>query len=62
MWPTHLLWFDKNFVGEALHFTHYNSCRIHQSLQITPAMAAGLPDHVWSLDELVALLDSEELS
>jgi IS1 family transposase len=33
----------------ALHFTHYNFCRIHQSLRITPAMAAGVSDHVWEL-------------
>lgn len=41
----------------ALHFMHYNYCRIHQSLRVTPAMAAGLTDHVWELEELVALLD-----
>jgi hypothetical protein len=41
----------------ALHFMHYNYCRIHQSLRITPAMAAGLTDHVWELEELVKLID-----
>lgn len=41
----------------ALHFMHYNFCRIHQTLRVTPAMQAGLADHVWELDELVALLD-----
>jgi IS1 family transposase len=40
----------------ALHFMHYNFCRIHQTLRITPAMAAGLSDHVWEIEELVALL------
>ena len=40
----------------ALHFMHYNFCRVHQTLRVTPAMAAGLADHVWELDELVALL------
>jgi IS1 family transposase len=40
----------------ALHFMHYNYCRIHQTLRITPAMAAGLTDHVWELDELIGLL------
>lgn len=40
----------------ALHFAHYNFCRIHQSLRITPAMAAGVSDHVWETDELVGLL------
>jgi hypothetical protein len=44
----------------AVHFVHYNFCRIHQSLRITPAMAAGLSDHVWSLAEMVELLTAEE--
>lgn len=41
----------------ALHFMHYNFCRVHQSLRITPAMAAGVTDHVWEIEEVVALLD-----
>ena|SRR5438105_3634974 len=41
----------------ALHFMHYNFCRIHQTLRVTPAMEMGLSDHVWELEELVALLD-----
>ncbi len=40
----------------ALHFMHYNFCRIHQSLRVTPAMAAGLTKHVWELEELVGLI------
>ena len=40
----------------ALHFMHYNFCRIHQTLRITPAMAAGITDHVWELTEIVGLL------
>jgi hypothetical protein len=35
---------------------HYNFCRIHRSLRVTPAMEAGVSDHVWSIDELIALL------
>jgi hypothetical protein len=38
----------------ALHFAYYNFCRIHQSLRVTPAMEAGLTDHVWELKELLA--------
>jgi IS1 family transposase/transposase-like protein len=38
----------------ALYFAHYNFCRVHQSLRITPAMEAGITDHVWSLAELIA--------
>jgi IS1 family transposase len=40
----------------ALHFMHYNFCRIHQSLRVTPAMEAGVADHVWSLEEVISLL------
>lgn len=46
----------------ALHFMHYNFCRIHQTLRVTPAMQAGLSDHVWDLQELVGLLDSPATS
>jgi len=38
----------------ALHFCHYNFCRIHQSLRVTPAMAAGVTTEVWSLSALIA--------
>jgi len=41
----------------ALHYMNYNFCRIHQTLRCTPAMAAGVTDHVWSLAELIALLN-----
>jgi IS1 family transposase len=40
----------------ALHYMYYNFARIHQSLRVTPAMEAGIADHVWSLDEIVNLL------
>lgn len=40
----------------ALHYMQYNYCRVHQTLRVTPAMEAGLTDHVWSTDELIALL------
>jgi hypothetical protein len=39
---------------------HYNFCRVHQSLRITPAMAAGVTDHVWEISEVIALLDAPE--
>ena len=38
----------------ALHFAHYNFVRIHSSLRATPAMAIGLTDQVWNLEELLA--------
>jgi len=46
----------------ALYFMYYNFCRVHQTLRVTPAMEAGLADHVWSLEELVVLLDRTELT
>jgi IS1 family transposase len=41
----------------ALHFAYYNFCKIHQTLRVTPAMEASLSDHVWSVEELVRMLD-----
>jgi IS1 family transposase len=43
----------------AIHYMFYNFCRIHQSLRVTPAMEAGVSDHVWSIDEVIMLLDCE---
>lgn len=43
----------------SLHFMHYNFCRIHQSLRITPAMAAGVTDRVWELEDIVGLLNAK---
>jgi hypothetical protein len=40
----------------ALHLAFYNFCRVHRTLRMTPAMAAGIADHVWELDELLASL------
>jgi transposase-like protein/IS1 family transposase len=37
----------------ALHFAYYNFCRVHSTLRVTPAMEAGLSDHVWSIEELL---------
>lgn len=41
----------------ALHFMYYNFGRIHKSLRVTPAMEAGVADHVWSLEEIALLAD-----
>jgi hypothetical protein len=41
---------------------HYNYCRVHQTLRVTPAMEAGLADHVWTMDELIALLPKPTVS
>ena len=44
----------------ALHFMHYNFVRIHQSLRVTPAMAAGLTDRLWEIADIVGLLEAKE--
>lgn len=41
----------------ALHFMHYNFARIHQTLRVTPAMEAKVSDHVWTIEEIVRLLN-----
>ncbi len=41
----------------SLHFMHYNFARIHKTLRVTPAMEAGIADHVWTLEEIARLAD-----
>jgi hypothetical protein len=41
----------------ALYFMYYNFGRVHQTLRVTPAMEAGIADHVWGIAEIVALLE-----
>jgi hypothetical protein len=38
-------------------YLHYNFARVHKTLRVTPAMEAGLANHVWSLEEIVGFLD-----
>jgi IS1 family transposase len=45
--------FDNLMDALYLHFAYYNFCRIHKSLRITPAMAAGITDHIWSIEEIL---------
>ncbi len=42
----------------ALYFMHYNFCRVHQTIKTTPAVASGIADHEWTVEEIVGLLDS----
>jgi hypothetical protein len=37
----------------AIHFMHYNFCRVHATLRVTPAMEAGITDHVWTIEEML---------
>lgn len=42
----------------SLYFMHYNFCRVHKSLRVTPAMEAGLTDHIWELEEVVMMSET----
>lgn len=48
---------DNHIHALALYFAFYNFCRIHKSLKVTPAMAAGITDRLWSLEDIVAKID-----
>lgn len=48
---------ENHMAAIALYFMHYNYCRAHQTLKTTPAVASALTDHVWSVEELLSLLD-----
>jgi hypothetical protein len=47
---------ENHAAAVSLHFMHYNFARIHQTLRVTPAMAAGVTDNVWEIGEIVDLL------
>lgn len=53
--------FSKKFLNHRaavnLHMMHYNFARVHQTIRCTPAMEAGIARHVWSIEEIVGLLD-----
>ena len=53
---------DNHRHSVALHYMYYNFCRVHQTLRITPAMAAGISDNVWGIEELIALLPKPTVS
>jgi hypothetical protein len=44
---------EKHHAALALYFAYYNFCRMHKSLRCTPAMAAGITKHVWTLKDLL---------
>ena len=44
----------------ALYFMYYNFARIHQTLRVTPAMEAGVTDHLWRVEEIVGLLEQDQ--
>jgi IS1 family transposase len=42
---------ENHFFAVAIHYMHYNFCRVHKTLRVTPAMEAGIADHVWTIEE-----------
>jgi len=44
----------------AIYFMHYNFAKIHQTLRVTPAMEAGVTDHVWTMVEIVEIVEASE--
>ena len=47
---------ENHAAAVALYFMYYNFGRVHQTLRVTPAMEAGIADHVWSIEEIVGLI------
>ena len=47
---------ENHLASLAIHYMHYNFVRIHQSLRVTPAMAAGITDRLWSIEDMINLL------
>ncbi len=49
---------ENHCAAVALYVAHYNFCRVHEALRMTPAMQLGITDHIWTVGELVdAALD-----
>jgi hypothetical protein len=47
---------ENHYFATALYFMYYNFGRIHKTLRVTPAMEAGVSDHIWSLEEIAGLV------
>ena len=45
----------------AIYFLYYKFCRVHQTLRVTPAMEAGIADHIWSIKKAVEMLDRRSI-
>ena|SRR5260221_7643820 len=51
---------ENHALSVALHYMHYNFCRIHKTLRVTPAMAAGVTDRLMSVGDIVTILETWE--
>jgi IS1 family transposase len=52
---------ENHMAAIALHFMYYNFSRVHQTLRVTPAMESGVANHVWTVEEVVALLEPKSM-
>jgi IS1 family transposase len=50
---------ENHMAAITLHFMYYNFVRVHQTLRVTPAMEAGVANHVWTVEEIISLLEPE---
>ena len=48
---------ENHALSVELHYMHYNFCRIHKTLRVTPAMAAGVTDRLWSIEDIAAIVE-----
>ena len=53
-------WQMPHFYALAIYFMHYNYVRIHQTLRVTPTMAAGVSKTLWTLDDVVKMIEEWE--
>ncbi len=51
---------DNHIHALALYFAFYNFCRIHKTLKVTPAMAAGITDKLWSMEDIAARIEARQ--
>jgi IS1 family transposase len=51
---------ENHSANVALYFMYYNFAKVHMTLKTTPAVAAGIADHAWSLEEVIGLLEKRE--
>jgi IS1 family transposase len=50
--------FENHMHAIAIHYMHYNFCRVHKTLRVTPAMEAKIADHVWTIEEMLGAVGS----
>ena len=51
---------ENHAAATAIHFMHYNFARIHRTIRMSPAMKAGVTERLWSIRDIVGLLEERE--